>query len=103
MDQDKKDVGKWWMWITLLIIGSSVLFMILNAVGLVGKTVVERKVFESSYQYSEARKSEIGVFQAQLAEINVRLGDPAIDQSTRTALESQAAALRVQLNVARSK
>jgi len=75
----------------------------LNSLGLFGRTVVERKVFENSFQYSEARKSEIATFEAQLSEINRKLSGDSIDLATRTNLEAHASALRIQLSVARSK
>lgn len=75
----------------------------LNSLGLFGRTVVNRKVFENSFQYSESRKSEIATFEAQLAEIGRKLSGDNIDAATRTNLEAQASALRIQLSVARSK
>ena len=71
--------------------------------GLIGHTIVERKVFENSFQYSEARKSEIATFEAQLVEIDCKLSSSTIGPNTRTNLEAQAAALRIMLSVARSK
>ncbi len=102
MDQEKKEFGGWWMWVLLLLVISTVVFGALNYVGLIGKTVVERKVFENSFQYSEARKAEVATFEAQLAEINHRLSGN-INADARNMLESQASALRIHLSVARSK
>ena len=75
----------------------------LNSIGLLGGTVVKRKVFENSFQYSEARKGEIAVFTAQQVEIEGQLSNPGLDAGTRANLEAQAASLRVQLSAARSK
>lgn len=75
----------------------------LNSIGLFGGTVVKRKIFENSFQYSEARKGEIAVFAAQQAEIERQLSNPGLDAGTRANLEAQAASLRVQLSAARSK
>ncbi len=75
----------------------------LNSLGLFGRTVVERKVFENSFQYSEARKSEIAMFEAQLTEISHKLSNGNLSEGTRINLEAQASALRIQLSVARSK
>ncbi len=103
MEQEKKYFAGWWLWVVFLIIISSIIFGVLNYIGLIGHTIVERKVFENSFQYSEARKSEIATFEAQLAEIDRKLSNPNLDPNTRTNLEAQAAAIRIQLNVARSK
>ncbi len=87
----------------MIVVFLAILGFILNSVGLFGRTVVERKVFENSFQYSEARKSEIATFEAKLSEINRKLSSENYDQATRTNLEAHASALRVQLSVARSK
>jgi hypothetical protein len=42
--------------------------------GVFGKTMVEREVFESSYQYSEARKSEIATYEAGQAMVTIKPG-----------------------------
>jgi hypothetical protein len=75
----------------------------LNSMGLIGSTIAKRKVFENSFQYSEARKGEIAVFTAQQAELEGQLSNPGLDVGTRANLEAQAASLRVQLSAARSK
>ena len=103
MDSEKKDFGKWWIWILLLTIVSIVAFTGLNYVGLIGGTIVERKVFENSFQYSEARKMEIATFEAQLTEIEHKLSSDSIDSETRENLEAQAAGIRIQLSVSRSR
>lgn len=102
MEAEKKYFGGWFMWILFLMVVAGIILTTLGYMGKFTGTVVERKVFENSYQYSEARKGEIAVFQAQLAEIESQLlteQDPAIRQE----LESKAAAIRVQLAAARAK
>ena len=74
----------------------------LHSIGYFGQTIVERKIFENSYQYTEAKKTEIATFEAQLAEIEYKLNSN-IDEQTRINLEAQKAALKINLNVARSK
>jgi hypothetical protein len=103
MEQEKKYLGGWWVWICILLVGTVIVFSLLRYAGLIGGTIVERKVFENSFQYSEARKSEVATFQAQLVEIDRKLSNPEIDANTRSNLEAQASALRIQLSVARSK
>jgi hypothetical protein len=101
--QEKRGVGGWWMWILLLIAVSAIVFSFMGYAGMFTGTIVERAVFENSYQYSAARKGEIAVFTAQLAEINSTLMGANLSDAERSDLESQASALRVQLAAARSK
>lgn len=103
MEKEKKYVAGWWFWVLMLLIVSGVILTGLNYAGIFGRTVMERKVFENSFQYSEARKSEIATFEAQLAEIDRKLMNSDLDGNTKVNLEAQASALRIQLNVARNK
>lgn len=75
----------------------------LNSLGLLGRTVVEREVFENSYQRSEALKSQIALDEATLAEINRKLANSNLDADTRANLEAQASAARVRLATAKGK
>lgn len=103
MNDERKEFGKWWMWVLALLVVSSVVFGGLRVGGLIGGTVVEREVFKRSFQYKEARNSEIAVYEATLAEISTKLSNPELDVNTRTNLEAQASALRIQLSAARRK
>lgn len=98
MEKEKKHVGGWWVWILCLIVLSSLVFGGMKILGVFG----ERVVFEQSFQYKEARKTEIATFEAQLAEIDRKLSSN-IDDSTRANMEAQAASIRILLNVARAK
>lgn len=102
MDKEKKDVGKWWVWIFFLIVMSVLVLTGLRYFGLIGGTIVERVVFENSMQYTEARKTQIATFEAQLIEINGQLSNPSLEAGTRHNLETSASVIRVQLNAARS-
>lgn len=75
----------------------------LNAMGLIGGTIVEREVFEQSFQYSEARDTAIATYQAQLAEIEAQLRRSDISEATRANLQAQAARLRVQIQTERNR
>ena len=79
MEQEKKYLAGWWVWLVILILASSIIFGIASYAGMFSKTIVERKIFENSFQYSEARKTELAAFKAQLAEINSKLSSPSID------------------------
>lgn len=99
MDKDKKEVGSWWIWTLFLLAVSITVFTGLKYMGVFG----ERIVFENSFQYKEARKSEVNTFEASLAEINSLLSSPSLDKETRQHLEAKAASIRIMLKSARSK
>ena len=98
MDKDKKEFGKWWVWVLMLVVLTVVVGAGLRFAGVFG----ERKVFENSYQYKAARRSEIATYEAQLAEI-ARKMTSNLDEETRANYEAQAAAIRIQLRVAKTK
>lgn len=72
----------------------------MKSLGLIGGTIVERKVFEHSFQRSESMKARIATDRAVLAEIEVQLQNPNLDSNTRTNLEAQARAARIRINTA---
>lgn len=95
-----------WKFLPLAITAAVVIFAIgfaLNSLGLIGKTAVERKVFENSYQRSEGIKAQIAQEEATLAEISSKLANPNLRLEIRAELEAQAAAARVRLRVAKAK
>ena len=98
MNSERKEFGKWWLWVGLLLVLTIAVGFGLKVFGVFG----ERVVFEQSYQYKEARKTEIATFEAQLAEINRQLAGN-ISADLRRNLEAQKAAIQIQLRVARSK
>lgn len=75
----------------------------LHSLGLWGGTAVERKVFEQSYQRSEAMKARIATDEAALAEIEGQLRIPGLDPQTRARLQAQASAARSRINAARAQ
>ena len=66
MEHEKKYFASWWFWTLALIVISFPILFGMRSCGLIGGTIVERKVFENSFQYSEARKAEITVGDKQL-------------------------------------
>lgn len=103
MSDYRKDAGyvaketSWTFWRFLpigvaVIVVLSVVGFAMNSLGLFGHTVVERKVFENSYQRSEALKARIATDEAALSEIEIKLRNPNLDPDTRSNLEAQAAA-----------
>ncbi len=98
----------WTFWrilpiVLLIIVVLSAIGFSLNSLGLFGRTVVERKVFEQSYQRSEALKSQIATDEATLAEIKRKLLNPNLDANTRHNLEAQASAARIRIETTRRK
>ncbi|MCD6435997.1 MAG: hypothetical protein J7L15_06370 [Clostridiales bacterium] len=95
IDDEKKELGKWWIWILGLLMLS---IIILNSLGMLskfGSVFVERKVFEQSYQRSEGLKTQMITWQAQLASINSQLLTATAD--TKNQLLSQKAMLEIQI------
>lgn len=66
-------------------------------------TIAERKVYENSYQNSEARRTEIMTMEAELESINEQLSSPSLAEETRNQLEGQRRAINTRLKVARKK
>lgn len=94
--------GRWWIWVLLLIV-TGIAGAFLKSGELFLHTVVEREVFENSYQRSEGLKSSIATDEAALAEIERMLRNSNIDVNTRSNLEQQAAAARIRIATTRSK
>ena len=82
---------------TLLII---ILGFVLRSAGLFGDTIVERKVFEQSYQRQESIKSELAINEATLIEIEIKLQNPNLDTNTKFNLEAQKSAIRIRIEAA---
>ena len=93
IEQDKKDVGYWWVWILFLVL---VTLIALNSLGYVSKFMsvfVERKVFETSYQRSEGLRSQSLAWEAQLASINSQL----LYEPNNRNLKTQKSMLEIQI------
>ena len=97
VSQEKREVGGWWIWITVLLLASVVLFGGARMVGLVGETAIERAVFTNSYQKAASDSQQARTWRAQLAEIDTRLTGMAADDPARAGLEAQRSAISVQL------
>lgn len=89
MKSEKKYFGGWWMWVVLLMVITSVIFFVLNSFGIIGTTIVERKVFENSYQKHEADKTALTIFDAQLAQLRAKLNNPSLDANTKAEIRAQ--------------
>jgi hypothetical protein len=100
--------ARWTLWkflplFVVVVVALTALGFGLNSIGLLGRTIVERKVFEHSYQRSAALKERIATDEAALAEINRQLANPGLDEQTQFNLQAQAAAVRVRIDTARSQ
>ncbi len=96
MTEEKRELGKWWIWIFTLLALSVIVFSILGMLGKLGGTFMERKVFEQSYQRSEGLKSQMNTWQAQLASINSQILNTT-DKETLSQLKTQKAMLEIQI------
>jgi hypothetical protein len=93
-----------WFWVALVAITIlSVLGFVTHSAGLFGRTVVERKVFENSYQRSESIKAQIAMDEATLVEIQAQLRNPDLTTTVRSNLEAQASATRMRLAAAKGR
>ena len=101
--EEKKMIHSWWWWGLGMLVATGIILTGLSYAGLIGRTHVERVVFKNSHQYKEARNSAIGMYEAQLSQIEIQLTNPDLDPSTRTNLMAQKSALNVQLQAERSK
>ncbi len=81
-----------------LVIFLSVLGFGLNSVGLIGRTAVEREVFEQSYQRSAAQEARFNTMNAELTAVQARLAAGSLTDVQRADLQAQAAALTIQIN-----
>lgn len=97
ISDEKKELGGWWVFILALVFVSLVVLTILGYMGKLTGTVVERKVFENSYQRSEGLKSQQFTWEAQLASINQQLLHTATDSDVYNQLMAQKAMLEVQI------
>jgi hypothetical protein len=95
-------LGKWLLIFGTLLIFVGGIWFALSSMGLIGRTIVERKIFEQSFQYNEARKTAIATYEAQLAEINAQL-EGNLDDATRQNLNATAASIRIKLSTERNK
>ena len=98
MLKEKEEFIKWWMLVIGLLFITFIIFGLLRYAGVFG----ERIIYKNSFQYREARESEISTYTAQLAEIERKLSND-LDTQIRANLEAQAAALRIHLQTAKNK
>ena len=86
---EKLEFGRWWIWVLILLIFSGIILTGLNYAGIIGKTYVERKVFEQSYQKKEADKEAHSTYDAQLSILRSRLNNPNLTDAKRQEIQAQ--------------
>lgn len=92
---EKIDFATWWFFTLGLLIISGLVFVSLNYLGIIGETIVERKVFENSYQKHEADKTAKTTYRAQLSSLRARLNNPNIDEKTKNEIQAQINAINI--------
>lgn len=106
-DSEQREFTSWWLRILALIIPTVLILGLIgfgmNSCGLFAGTVVERKVYENSYQNSEARRTEIMTMESQLVELDAMLADPTLPDAQRRQIQGQKRAVNVRLETARKK
>lgn len=103
IEYEKRYLASWWFWVLLLVVVSSGVLGVASYAGLFGQTVAKRVIFENSFQYKEARKSEIITYNAQLEQINIQLSNPNLTEDERVNLEAQKASINVLLRSAEER
>ncbi|MFH1777586.1 MAG: hypothetical protein ABH952_08540 [Candidatus Omnitrophota bacterium] len=89
METEKKYFGSWWVWVTFLTIITVIIFTGLSYFGIIGKTIVERKVFERSYQKRAADEDALSTYDAQIAVLQRRLRARDITEDERSEIQAQ--------------
>lgn len=87
-----------WRFLPIVLIIIAVLMAVgfgLKSMGMLGSTIVERKVFENSYQYHAGMAERAAILQANIFEIDTLL---STNPTNREELIGQRSVLRVQLN-----
>lgn len=95
---EKRFFAGWWLWITLLLVVSTIVFGALNALGIIGRTAVERVVFEQSYQRKAGDNAKLNTFIAEKASLESQLRRNDLSSAQRSDYEAQLAAINIQIN-----
>ena len=94
---EKTCFAGWWFFVLGLLIISGLVFVGLNYLGIIGETIVERKVFENSYQKYEADKTARTTYRAQLSNLRARLNNPDLDNQTKSEIQAQIDSINILL------
>jgi len=89
METEKKYFGSWWVWVTFLTIITIIIFTGLSYFGIIGKTIVEREVFERSYQKKAADEDALSTYDAQITVLQRRLKTTGVPEQERAEIQAQ--------------
>jgi len=89
MEKEKKYFGGWWVWVVFLLLCTAVVFVGISYFGIIGKTVIERKVFEQSYQKKAADSDALSIYDAQIAVLQRRLNNSSLTTGERAEIQGQ--------------
>lgn len=92
-DPDKKYFGSWWVFLSVLVIGTMVVSTGLRWLS----TTSERAIFEASYQRSSAESAKQTMLEAELAAIDSLLSTNELSAEGRADANAQRAGIIVQL------
>ena len=95
MEAEKKIVGGWWMWILFLVGITMIVLSVGRYLGIWGTTVVERKVFEESYQKQSADEDALATFSAEVSILQAKLNNPDLTVADRAEIQAQIDAIRI--------
>lgn len=95
MEAEKKIVGGWWMWILFLLVITMIVMSVGKYIGIFGTTVVERKVFENSYQKKAADEDALATFSAEVSILQAKLNNPDLSAADRAEIQAKIDAIRI--------
>lgn len=95
---EKTQFAGWWLWVLLLLAISAIAFTGLSYFGVVGRTIIEREVFEQSYQRQAGDAAKLATFRAQAASIRTQLNRSDLSASQRADFEAQMSAINIQIS-----
>lgn len=89
------------LFLLLLILGSAVFAV--TTCGTFANTVAERKINENSFQYQEARKTELLRLETQLRTLNSQLENLDLTEAKKNMLKAQKSNLEQEIEVVKGK
>jgi len=95
MEYEKTYFVSWWFWSLFLIIISSIIITGLSYLGIIGETIVERKVFENSYQKKASDEDALSTYDAQLSILQRRLRHQNLSENERIEIQAQIDAITI--------
>ena len=82
-------VAGWFFWVAILISVASIVFVGLGYVGIIGKTIAERNVFEQSYQKKSSDADALSTYDAQVVILKRRLRSSGLTNTEKSEVQAQ--------------